>query len=87
MLCVDEQMVPFKGMTSLRQYMPEKPNKWGYKIFVLCDDKGIVYNFEVFTGKIQPHPNLPDLGASSNIVLRLSDVIPKHKNYLLYFDN
>lgn len=87
MLCVDEQMVPFKGISSLRQYMPKKPNKWGYKIFVLCDDKGIVYNFEVFTGKIQPHPNLPDLGASSNIVLRLSDVIPKHKNYLLYFDN
>lgn len=31
-LCVDEQMVPFKGVSSLKQYLPGKPSKWGYKI-------------------------------------------------------
>ena len=28
----DEIMVPFKGKSSLRQYMPAKPHKWGLKL-------------------------------------------------------
>ena len=30
MLCVDEQMVPYKGRSRLKQYMPSKPYKYGY---------------------------------------------------------
>ena len=30
-LCIDEQMVPFKGKSGLKQYNPQKPKKWGYK--------------------------------------------------------
>ena len=37
-LCIDEQMVPFKGRSVLKQYLPMKPHKWGYKLFVLCDN-------------------------------------------------
>ena len=33
-LSLDEQIVPFKGKSSLKQYNPKKPKKWGYKIFV-----------------------------------------------------
>ena len=33
-LSVDEQMVPFKGASSMKQYLPKKPQKWGFKIFV-----------------------------------------------------
>ena len=29
-LCIDEQMVPFKGKSHLKQYNPQKPKKWGY---------------------------------------------------------
>lgn len=54
MLCVDEQIVPFKGKSSLRQINPKKPHKWGYKISVLCNTKGLVQNFEIHTGNIQP---------------------------------
>lgn len=86
-LCIDEQMVPFKGKSGLKQYIPKKPHKWGYKIFVLCDTKGIVYNFEIYTGKINPVAGYPDLGASANIVIQLSQVVEKQANYLLYFDN
>ena len=87
MMCVDEQMVPFKGSSSLKQYVPSKPHKYGYKFFVLCDAKGIIYNFEIYSGKINPCENYPNLGASSNIVLKLCEVIPSNLNHLLYCDN
>ena len=86
-LCVDEQIVPFKGLSSLKQYNPKKPNKWCYKVFIACDRDGLIHNFEVYTGKILPVPRKDDIGASGNIVLRLAAVIPKHKNHFLFFDN
>ena len=33
MLCIDEQMIPFKGNSCLKQYIPSKPHKYGYKEF------------------------------------------------------
>ena len=30
---IDEQMVSFKGRSFLRRCMPNKPHKWGFKIF------------------------------------------------------
>ena len=86
-LCVDEQMIPFKGKSSLKQYMPGKPHKYGYKVFMLCSNKGIIHDFEIYSGKIQPLAGEPDLGASSNIVVRLAQVIPSGRNHLLFFDN
>ncbi|KAM4623623.1 piggyBac transposable element-derived protein 2-like [Polymixia lowei] len=87
MLCVDEQMVPFKGKSLLKQYIPMKPKRWGYKIFVLADHHGIVYNFDVYTGSIQPRPGFPDIGASGNIVLQLAAAIPTNVSHKLFFDN
>ena len=86
-LCIDEQMIPFKGKSALKQYIPSKPHKYGYKVFILCSNKGIIHDFEVYTGKIEPPAGEPDLGASSNIVVRLSKIIPADKNQLLFFDN
>lgn len=86
-LCVDEQIVPFKGKSGLKQYNPKKPHKWGYKLFVLCNEKGMVHNFEVYTGSIQPLADVPDLGASSNVVLRMTRDVPHGKGYLVFFDN
>ena len=31
-LCVDEQIVLYKGNHRCKQYIPKKPKKWGYKI-------------------------------------------------------
>ena len=30
---IDEQMIPFKGRSFLRRYMPQKPKNWEFKIF------------------------------------------------------
>lgn len=80
MICVDEQIVPFKGKSALKQYNPKKPHKWGYKIFVLCDKNGLIHNFEVYTGKILPPTTLPDIGPSSNVVLRLIEHLPQNEH-------
>lgn len=89
-LCVDEQMCATKmKRTSLRQYMPAKPHKWGFKLFVLCDSSGYSYGFEIFTGAGSNVilPNMPDLGAAANVVVRLSQTIPNFINHIVYFDN
>ena len=52
-LCIDEQMVPFKGRSKLKQYNPQKPKKWGYRLYVLTNPEGLIYNFEVHTGTIE----------------------------------
>ena len=84
MVCIDEQIILFKGSLSLKQCVLCKPHKYGYKVFVLCDSRRIIYDFQVYTGKISSPENFPDL---LNIVLTLSAVIPQNKNLLLYFDN
>ncbi|KAH8029313.1 hypothetical protein MRX96_036814 [Rhipicephalus microplus] len=86
-LCVDEQLVPFKGRSSLKQYLLNKPKKWSYKLFLPCDECGLMYKFEVYPGKILPQPGFPDIGISGNIVLRMGSVTPRDLNYNLYFDN
>lgn len=56
---------------------------------MLCDNNGLTHNFEVYTGRIIPAPTLPDIGASSNVVLRLIEQVPRQnqKKLLIYFDN
>ena len=87
-LSIDEQVIPFKGKHGLKTYNPKKPSKWGYKSFVLSDDKGIItYNFDICVGAIQPVAPHPDCGACGNIVLKLAEIIPRQMSHKLYYDN
>lgn len=36
-LCIDEQLVGFRGRCPFRIYIPNKPNKYGIKIIMVCD--------------------------------------------------
>lgn len=68
-----------------------KPHKWGYKLFILAGVSGFTYNIEIYSGQendSQLRPSRePDLGASANIVVRLSRIIPHDKNYKVFFYN
>ncbi|XP_058868693.1 piggyBac transposable element-derived protein 3-like [Acipenser ruthenus] len=86
-LAVDEQMVLFKGRNRLKQYLPSKPKKWGYKILVFAGSDGVPHNLEIYTGRVVQPPELADVGASGNVVLRLAQPIPKQENYKLFFDD
>jgi len=88
-LSIDEQIIPFKGRSSLKQYNAAKPHKWGYKAFVLCGASGFAYDLEYYVGRDNNllMPNEVDCGASGNVVVRLSRNVPNNLNYKLYFDN
>lgn len=50
-LSIDESMIPFKGRSTLKQYMPMKPIKRGYKVWCIADHRtGYIYGFDIYTG-------------------------------------
>jgi len=38
-LTIDEQLIPFRGRVSFKQYLPSKPDKYGMKMWWICDSK------------------------------------------------
>ena len=62
-ICIDEKMIPWRGRTKWKQYCPDKPTKFGFKTFILCDaSTNYIYNFDIYTGK-KDKPT-KDLGGS-----------------------
>jgi hypothetical protein len=48
-MAVDEGMVPFKGHSSMKQHMPMKPVKRGYKVWYMADSRtGFVSQFDIY---------------------------------------
>ncbi|XP_047109581.1 piggyBac transposable element-derived protein 2-like [Schistocerca piceifrons] len=88
---VDEQICSTKARSYLKQYMPNKPHKYGYKLFVISGISGYAYDYEIFTGdENEPEKRVTgeeDLGASANVVVRLSRILPRNMNHKLYCDN
>jgi len=53
-LCIDEQMIPFKGKFAAKQYVKGKPCPWGIKIFFICGKSGMPYDFIIYQGSTTP---------------------------------
>ncbi|XP_045071843.1 piggyBac transposable element-derived protein 3-like [Coregonus clupeaformis] len=84
-LSVDERMVATKAKTGMTQYMKDKPNKWGIKLFVLAEsNNGYTLNFNVYVGKAHT-PSVH--GLSYDAVMDL--IQPSHlgTGYHIYMDN
>ena len=80
---IDESMIPFKGRSTLKQYMPLKPIKRGYKVWCLADAQtGYVMKFSIYTGK---DARAPELGLGESVVLKL--VSNMSACQLVAFDN
>lgn len=49
---IDEMMIPYKGTKAgkRRQYMKDKPNKWGFKNYVRAGVTGLIYDFILYGG-------------------------------------
>ena len=51
-LVIDEQMAGYRGRCPFKTYIKSKPEKYGIKIWCLCDSKTFyAYNFQMYTGK------------------------------------
>ena len=51
-LSIDERMVALKGRFCMKQFIKDKPVRWGFKFWVLtCPEIGYTYKFEVCTVK------------------------------------
>lgn len=81
----DEQMIAFKGRTSLKQYMPAKPIKRGIKVWALADaHNGYVYLFDIYTGKNDDKG--VDTGLATRCVLKLAQFL-RGTWRIIYTDN
>lgn len=80
---IDESMIKFKGRSSLKQYMPKKPIKRGYKVWTRADARGFVVQFDIYTGKVVGYTE-NNLGA--RVVRNLCEPL-FGKSYNVYLDN
>jgi hypothetical protein len=85
-MAVDELMMPFKGRSSMKQYMPMKPVKRGYKVWCLADSRtGFVGQFYIYSGR-RDTQGYSSFSLGERVVLSLCDIyINAHR--LIAFDN
>lgn len=80
---IDESMIRFKGRSSIRQYMPQKPIKRGYKVWVRANESGYVSQFDIYTGKVG---NTIEKNLGARVVTDLSRILAGSYSKV-YFDN
>ena len=84
---VDERMVKSKHRSGIRQYIKDKPTKWGIKLWVLADSaNGYTCDFDVYTGRRNADEEPSANGLGYDVVMKLSHPLA-NQGYHLYFDN
>ena len=84
---IDEQMIPFSGKSSLKQFMPGKPNPEGLKNFVAATSDGLILDFEIYQGKrlcTRSDPDGKEWYLGESVVMRLIETLDPGTS--LYFD-
>jgi hypothetical protein len=81
-LALDEAMCAYKGRSPIKQYIPSKPHKWGFKIWCLSSDDYLLH-FEIYAGK-EDDPS--DAGATVDTALRMTAAY-QGQHYILYTDS
>ncbi|GLV45981.1 hypothetical protein CBL_02931 [Carabus blaptoides fortunei] len=96
---IDETMLAYKGTRAgnLRQYIKNKPHKWGCKFFVIAGVSGYILDFIPYQGAItfeelkgsinEINETESSFGVGAGIVIALSKSIHDPKNSVVFFDN
>jgi len=88
-LCIDESLLLWKRRLFFKQYIPKKRNRFGIKLFVLCDCKTrYILRFFVYTGNETASPSIvKKLGHSGAVVNTLLSPSYLDKGHVLFVDN
>lgn len=92
---IDEMMIPYKGTKagSRRQYIRNKPKKWGFKFFVRAGIDGFVHDFFPYAGETtfstESFSEYEEtfFGLGQKVVLQLCKTISDKPLTAVYFDN
>ena len=90
-IAMDESTVRYKGRIVFKTYNPQKPTKWGMRVYVLSDyDTGYISCFEIYFGKPTADA-LPraDESFTNRIVMHLVDQLAAQtqgSGYHIYTD-
>ena len=85
-VAIDERMVRSRHRSEIRQYIKDKPTKWGIKLWVLADSaNGYTYDFSVYIGRAQAQETSAN-GLRYDVVMKLMDPL-FDQGYHLYVDN
>uniref|UniRef100_A0A087YNB1 PiggyBac transposable element-derived protein domain-containing protein n=1 Tax=Poecilia formosa TaxID=48698 RepID=A0A087YNB1_POEFO len=84
-ICIEERMVASKARIDFKQFMRDKPTRFGYKLFVLADSRtGYTWNFFIYQGKSAV---VREERLSTTSVMDLMEFGLLGKGYHLYLDN
>ena len=78
---IDEHMCKFKGKSIMRQYMKNKPIKWGFKFWLRCGGKsGYLHEFDMYLGK----KGNTEFGLGESVVLSLCQKLKDMHCFVYY---
>lgn len=91
-VAIDETTISFKGRVGFKMYNPQKPTKWGLRVYVLTESlHGYICTFVPYYGKqTTDELDRPELPFTSRIVLTLCRELLAKANgsgYHLYTDH
>lgn len=86
-MAIDEQLVKSKHRSGIRQFIKDKPAKFGIKLWVIAESKtGYTWDFDVYAGKAGSDLPTNDHGLGYNVVMKLTEPL-LNQGYQIYFDN
>lgn len=87
-VAIDETMIAFRGRVSFRQYIKNKPVKYGIKSYTLAEsDTGYISDMTIYTGSTTFYePEYENFKKTEGVVLTLMHPI-LNQGYRLFVDN
>ena len=77
-------MIPFTGRSSIKQYMKDKPNKWGFKMWKLVDSMlSYLYASDIYMGKAAER----EVELGQHVVLQLAKELQLGQQRMLFSGN
>lgn len=85
-LAIDEQMIPYRGRVGFRQFVANKPKRFGIKVWAMADaTNGYILQQQIYTGK-NVEQRMPDVGLGTRVVLDLTRGY-ENQGYIIVTDN